>query len=152
MKEKLKQFLWIMPTPVFIIAMAIANYWLGTIMSNINLLYSNVGDYKYREEFTKTLITLVLIWTLIRAMTAIINKITNIKIIDTNYMKWIRKLTYSKISSITSIGTGGINSTINNIVQCNKQIIMYVVQLLPYIVPLQWFVIKNIKLLVYCQL
>ena len=47
MKEKLKQFLWIVPTPVFIIAMAIANYWLGTIMSNINLLYSNVGDYKY---------------------------------------------------------------------------------------------------------
>jgi len=31
-----------MPTPVFIIAMAIANYWLGTVMSNINLLYSNV--------------------------------------------------------------------------------------------------------------
>lgn len=135
MKEKLKQFLWIMPTPVFIIAMAIANYWLGTIMSNINLLYSNVGDYKYRGEFVKTLITLVLIWMLIRAMAVIINKITNIKIIDTNYMKWIRKLTYSKISSITSMGTGGINSTINNIVQCNKQIVMYVVQLLPYIVP-----------------
>lgn len=135
MKEKLKQFLWIMPTPVFIIAMAIANYWLGTIMSNINLLYSNVGDYKYRGEFVKTLITLVLIWMLIRAMAVIINKITNIKIIDTNYMKWIRKLTYSKISSITSMGTGGVNSTINNIVQCNKQIVMYVVELLPYIVP-----------------
>lgn len=145
MKEKLKQFLWIIPTPVFIIAMAIANYWLGTVMSNINLLYSNVGDYKYREEFAKTLITLVLIWTLIRAMTSVINKITNIKIIDTNYMKWIRKLTYSKISSITNMGTGGINSTINNIVQCNKQIIMYVVQLLPYIVPFAMVCHKEYK-------
>ena len=61
MKEKLKQFLWIMPTPVFIIAMAIANYWLGTIMSNINLLYSNVGDYKYREEYFISFIRITVI-------------------------------------------------------------------------------------------
>lgn len=114
-------------------------------MSNINLLYSNVGDYKYRGEFVKTLITLVLIWVLIRAMAVIINKITNIKIIDTNYMKWIRKLTYSKISSITSMGTGGINSTINNIVQCNKQIVMYVVELLQYIVPFAMVCHKEYK-------
>lgn len=58
MKEKLKQFLWIMPTPVFIIAMAIANYWLGTIMSNINLLYSNVETINTEKNLLRHLLHL----------------------------------------------------------------------------------------------
>ena len=50
-------------------------------------------------------------------------------------MKWIKKLTYSKVSSITSIGTGGISNVVHTLANCNKTMINTVIEVLPYIVP-----------------
>lgn len=125
---------WIIPIPVLIVIMAMLNYWLGSTMSNINLLYSNIESLT-KVEFVHSIAKLLGIWIILKCTNSIFSRLTNHRMLDRNYMKWIEKLTYSKVSSITSLGTGGLHNAIGTIAQCDKQMTITVVGTLPFIMP-----------------
>lgn len=129
----------VIPIPVFLIVIAILNYELGSLMNSINETYSQVSDFTKNEFFLRLIKTIVL-WAILNVFNVLFSKVNNLKMINKNYMKWVEKLTYSKISSITSIGTGGIANAISIIAQCDKAMVNIVINLLPYIVP---FIIIN---------
>lgn len=89
------------PLPIFLVVVAVLNYELGSLMAEINGTYSKVSEISKNEFFTE-LISTIALWTVLCIFNAIITKISNMKMLNKNYMKWIEKLTYSKVSSITS--------------------------------------------------
>ncbi len=129
----------VIPLPIFLVVVAILNYELGSLMAEINGTYSQVAEISKDEFFTK-LISTIALWTVLCIFNAIITKISNMKMLNRNYMKWIEKLTYSKVSSITSVGTGGISNAIHTVSQCDKAMVNTVINTLPYIMP---FIIIN---------
>nr|DAY75432.1 MAG TPA: ABC-type bacteriocin/lantibiotic exporter [Caudoviricetes sp.] len=129
----------VIPLPIFLVVVAILNYELGSLMAEINGTYSQASEIPKNEFFTK-LISTIALYTVLCIFNAIITKISNMKMLNKNYMKWIEKLTYSKVSSITSIGTGGISNAIHTVSQCDKAMVNTVINTLPYIMP---FIIIN---------
>ena len=132
--RKVVMSVWFIPIPVLLIIMALLNYWLGSTMSHINMLYSNIESLT-KAEFIQSIIKLVGLWIIIKSANSIFSRLTNHRMLDRNYMKWIEKLTYSKVSSITSLGTGGLHNAIGTIAQCDKAMTIAVVGTLPYIMP-----------------
>lgn len=122
------------PVAVFIILSAIFNYLLGNNIAKTNELYSNIGSYG-RLEFFKALIQLVIIWLVVRTFNQVIGKIEKHWLLDANYMKWIKKLTYSKLSSISTVSTGAANNAINTIAGCDKGMVDCVMMLIPNVIP-----------------
>lgn len=132
--ERLLILSWIIPIPVMLIITALLNYWLGTVMTDINSMYSNITNME-RDTFIIGVIKLIIIWLGIKLVNSIITRVSNHRILDTSFMKWIEKLTYSKVSSISTMGTGAIQNAINTIVGCDKMIINSVIGVLPFIAP-----------------
>lgn len=132
--ERLLMLSWIIPIPVMLIITALLNYWLGTVMTDINSMYSNITNME-RDTFIIGVIKLIIIWLGIKLVNSIITRVSNHRILDTSFMKWIEKLTYSKVSSISTMGTGAIQNAINTIVGCDKMIINSVIGVLPFIAP-----------------
>lgn len=144
MKEKFRKALlgiWIIPIPVLVMVMVLLNYFLGLMMSNINQLYSQVQDIT-KEDFLRGALTLVGIWIVLKCTNSYFTRTVNHRILDSNYMKWIEKLTYSKVSSITSLGTGGLHNAIQTIASCDKGMVITFAGALPFIAP---FVMMNVK-------
>lgn len=125
---------WLFPIPVLAIVLGLLSYELGNAMAKINSLYSTVTDIT-KEEFIKSMTSLVLVWLIFRLGNSIFSKIVNHRILDVNYMKWIEKLTNSKVSSITTIGVGGVHNAISTIAQCDKGILISIIGVLPNIIP-----------------
>lgn len=132
--RKILERLVVIPLPIFLIVVALLNYKLGSLMSTINETYSRVSEME-KTEFFSSLFQSISLWIVIGTINNLVAKISNIKMLNRNYMKWIKKLTYSKVSSITSIGTGGISNCVHTLANCNKTMINTVIEVLPYIVP-----------------
>lgn len=132
--RKILERLVVIPLPIFLIVVALLNYKLGSLMSTINETYSRVSEME-KTEFFSSLFQSISLWIVIGIINNLVAKISNIKMLNKNYMKWIKKLTYSKVSSITSIGTGGISNAVHTLANCNKTMINTVIEVLPYIVP-----------------
>lgn len=132
--RKILERLVVIPLPIFLIVVALLNYKLGSLMSTINETYSRVSEME-KTEFFSSLFHSISLWIVIGIINNLVAKISNIKMLNRNYMKWIKKLTYSKVSSITSIGTGGISNAVHTLANCNKTMINTVIEVLPYIVP-----------------
>lgn len=132
--ERLLMLSWIIPIPVMLIITALLNYWLGTVMTDINSMYSNITNME-RDTFIIGVVKLIIVWLGIKLVNSIVTRISNHRILDTSFMKWIEKLTYSKVSSISTMGTGAIQNAINTIVGCDKMIINSVIGVLPFIAP-----------------
>ena len=132
--RKILERLVVIPLPIFLIVVALLNYKLGSLMSTINETYSRVSEME-KTEFFSSLFQSISLWIVIGTINNLVAKISNIKMLNRNYMKWIKKLTYSKVSSITSIGTGGISNAVHTLANCNKTMINTVIEVLPYIVP-----------------
>lgn len=132
--RKILERLVVIPLPIFLIVVALLNYKLGSLMSTINETYSRVSEME-KTEFFSSLFQSISLWIVIGTINNLVAKISNIKMLNRNYMKWIKKLTYSKVSSITSIGTGGISNVVHTLANCNKTMINTVIEVLPYIVP-----------------
>ena len=132
--RKILERLVVIPLPIFLIVVALLNYKLGSLMSTINETYSRVSEME-KTEFFSSLFQSISLWIVIGAINNLIAKISNLKMLNKNFMKWIKKLTYSKVSSITSIGTGGISNAVHTLANCNKTMINTVIGVLPYIIP-----------------
>lgn len=132
--RKILERLVVIPLPIFLIVVALLNYKLGSLMSTINETYSRVSEME-KTEFFSSLFQSISLWIVIGAINNLIAKISNLKMLNKNFMKWIKKLTYSKVSSITSIGTGGISNAVHTLANCNKTMINTVIDVLPYIIP-----------------
>lgn len=132
--RKILKRLVVIPLPIFLIVVALLNYKLGSLMSTINETYSRVSEME-KTEFFSSLFQSISLWIVIGAINNLVAKISNIKMLNRNYMKWIKKLTYSKVSSITSIGTGGISNAVHTLANCNKTMINTVIGVLPCIIP-----------------
>lgn len=122
------------PVAVFIILSTVFNYLLGDNIAKTNELYSNIGSYD-RLEFFKALIQLVIIWLVVRTCNQTIGKIEKHWLLDANYMKWIKRLTYSKLSSISTVSTGAANNAINTIAGCDKGMVDCIMMLIPNVIP-----------------
>lgn len=122
------------PVAVFLILSTVLNYLLGQNIAKTNELYSNIGSYD-KLEFFKALIQLVIIWLVVRTFNQVIGKIEKHWLLDANYMKWIKKLTNSKLSSISTVSTGAANNAINTIAACDKGMVDCVMMLIPNVIP-----------------
>lgn len=125
---------WIIPIPVLAVVMGVLNYVLGERMTKINSLYASIEEIT-KTEFIHQMITLVGVWLIIRLANSVFSKIANHRIMDRNYMRWVEKLTYSKVSSITSIGTGGVHNAISAVSQADKMMLTCTITALPNITP-----------------
>lgn len=123
------------PVSLMLVITAILNYMLGQITTKVNTIYSRINELESRNEFIKTIVVLILIHTLIQLFNGIIVKVSSHRLLNKSYLKWIEKLTYSKVSSITGIGTGGIANAVNTLSVCDKQILATAVGMLPSIIP-----------------
>lgn len=132
--KKIMDALFVIPIPVFVVIVTVLNYCIGYITTNINKTYSSVAEFT-RSGFYNTLVKYIVLFAMLQVLNSLVWKICNMKTLNRNYMKWIEKLSYSKVSSITSIGTGGINNAINIISQCDKNMMNNVIRILPMIVP-----------------
>lgn len=133
-REKFAGVLMVIPIPVYLIVVSVLNYIMGSLMADINKMYSTVNTTEKSTFFHKLILTISM-WVIVMIANTLITKISNMKMLNKNYMKWISCLTYSKISSITKIGTGGISSAIHTISQCDKEMVDTVIMCLPYITP-----------------
>lgn len=133
-REKFAGVLMVIPIPVYLIVVSVLNYIMGSLMADINKMYSTVNTTEKSTFFHKLILTISM-WVIVMIANTLITKISNMKMLNKNYMKWISRLTYSKISSITKIGTGGISSAIHTISQCDKEMVDTVIMCLPYITP-----------------
>lgn len=133
-REKFAGGLMVIPIPVYLVVVSVLNYIMGSLMADINKMYSTVNTTEKGVFFHKLILTISM-WIIVMIVNTLITKISNMKMLNKNYMKWISRLTYSKISSITKIGTGGISSAIHTISQCDKQMVDTVIMCLPYITP-----------------
>lgn len=122
------------PIAVFIILSTIFNYLLGHNIAKTNELYSDISSYG-KLEFFNALIQLMLLWIILRVFNQVVGKINKHWLLDYNYLKWITKLTNSKLSSISSISTGTANNAINTIAMCNKGIVDCVMSIIPNVIP-----------------
>ena len=122
------------PIAVFVILSTIFNYLLGQNIAKTNELFSDISSYD-KFEFFNALIQLVILWVILRTFNQVIGKISKHWMLDYNYLKWITKLTNSKLSSISSISTGTANNAINTIASCNKGITDYSMAIIPNIIP-----------------
>lgn len=132
--RKFTEVLMVVPIPVYLIVLSVLNYIMGSLMADINKMYSTVNATEKNTFFRKLILTIG-VWIIVMIFNTLITKISNMKMLNKNYMKWISRLTFSKISSITKIGTGGISSAINTISQCDKEMVETVIMCLPYITP-----------------
>lgn len=132
--NKITEVLLMIPIPVYLVIVAVLNYIMGSLMADINKMYSAVTETQKTEFFVRIISTIIL-WIIIMIFDTAIVKISNMRMLNRNYMKWISKLTFSKVSSITKVGTGGISSAVHTISQCDKEMINTVMNVLPYIVP-----------------
>ena len=132
--NKITEVLLMIPIPVYLVIVAILNYVMGSLMAYINKMYATVTETQQTEFFVRIISTIIL-WIIIMIFDTAIVKISNMRMLNRNYMKWISKLTFSKVSSITKVGTGGISSAVHTISQCDKEMINTVMNVLPYIVP-----------------
>jgi len=135
----------IIPIPIWIILSTIFNYLLGSNIAKINELYSNVAKYDSKSSFTKTLLGLVLIWLVVKIANQVVGKVEKSILLNKNYMKWITKLTTSKLSSISSISTGAANNAIHTIAGCDKDMVEYALAIIPNIMPFVMLCIKEYK-------
>lgn len=133
-KERVTTISWVIPIPVMIIVSAILTYWIGAVMTEINSLYSNVADVS-RHEFMTTIVKLIAIWITVKLVNSFISTLSSRRVLDKGFMKWINKLTYSSVSSISKIGTGGIQNAIGTIAQCDRAMVNSVVNILPFLAP-----------------
>lgn len=117
-----------------LIFVAILNYSLSSAITKVNKTYSDIQNLQ-KSEFFSTVIMYIVIWASLFIVNNLVVKINNMKMLNKNYMKWIEKLTFSRVSSITEIGTGGISSAINTIAACNKYMVNIVIAMLPNIMP-----------------
>lgn len=124
----------IIPIPVWIILSTIANYFVGDNVAKVNSLYSHVSEYS-REEFLFAILKLIGLWVVLRLVNQVVGKIEKARILNYNYMKWITKLTTSKLSTISSVSTGAANSAIHTIAACDKGMVEYALAIIPNIVP-----------------
>ena len=122
------------PVAVFVILSTIFNYLLGQNIARTNELYSNISSYN-KMEFFNALIQLILMWVILRAFNQVVGKINKHWLLDYNYLKWITKLTNSKLSSISTISTGAANNAINTISMCNKGMVDCVMSIIPNVIP-----------------
>ena len=83
MKKKLNKIyrkvvmsVWIIPIPVLLIIMTLLNYWLGSTMSQINMLYSSIESLT-KTEFIQNIIKLVGLWIIIKSANSIFSRLTN---------------------------------------------------------------------------
>lgn len=123
-----------MPIAVFVILSTIFNYLLGQNIAKTNELYSDISSYD-KLEFFNALIQLMVLWIILRAFNQVVGKINKHWLLDYNYLKWITKLTNSKLSSISTISTGAANNAINTISMCNKGMVDCVMSIIPNIIP-----------------
>ena len=133
--NKITEVLLVIPIPVYLVIVAVLNYVMGSLMAGINKMYSTVTAETEKTEFFTALISTITIWLLVMVFNTLITKISNMKLLNRNYMKWISKLTFSKVSSITKVGTGGISAAVNTISQCDKEMVNTIMNVLPYIMP-----------------
>lgn len=122
------------PLPIWMILATLLNYAMGTVMAKINDVYSNIINYD-KNEFMKTILILVAIWTVTRVLNQVVGKVSKHTMLNRNYMKWITKLTRSKLATISSITTGSATNAINSIAMCDKEIVNCVLAIIPNIVP-----------------
>lgn len=133
-REKFAGVLMVIPIPVYLIVVSVLNYIMGSLMADINKMYSTVNTTEKSTFFHKLILTISM-WVIVMIANTLITKISNMKMLNKNYMRWISRLTYSKVSSITKIGTGGISSAVHTISQCDKEMVDTVITCLPYITP-----------------
>ena len=124
----------VIPMPVLLILVAILNYSLGSAIAKVNKTYSDIQNLQ-KSEFFSTVIMYIAIWVFLFIMNNLVIKINNMRLLNKNYMKWIERLTFSRVSSITEVGTGGISSAINTIASCDKYMVNIVIAMLPNIMP-----------------
>lgn len=123
------------PTAVLLTITVILNYLMGKTISDMNSLYSSITNYSNRNEFIAILVKLIVSWVVIRLVNSIFGKIQKNKLLDESYLKWIVKLTRSKLSSITNVTTGAANSAISAISMDDKTMLNCVVGIIPSLVP-----------------
>lgn len=143
------------PIAVFLILSTITNYLMGQNIAKVNELYSDITKYE-KMEFVYTLLKLIALWMIIRIINQTIGKVTKHWLLNHNYMKWITKLTNSKLSSISSVSTGAANNAINTIAACDKGMVDSVMSIIPNIIPFfmlckkEWEVAGILPVLVNC--
>ena len=122
------------PITVWLIAATILNYILGSTAAAINESYSEVQNMT-KEQFFCTIIKLICAWAIIKLLNQSVAKISRHKMLNSNYMKWIKKLTYSKLASISNISTGVANDAIHTIAACDKGMVDCFLAMIPNVVP-----------------
>jgi ABC-type bacteriocin/lantibiotic exporter with double-glycine peptidase domain len=132
------------PSIVFLILAGILNYAMGQAMLNINTLYSEVTEYE-KVEFILNLVQFVAIWFILRLFNGTIGKIEKNKMLDENYLKWITRLTKSKLSSISKLTTGAAHNAISAIAGADKQMLNCIFGSIPSLYPFIILCIREYK-------
>ena len=132
------------PSIVFLILAGILNYAMGQAMLNINTLYSEVTEYE-RVEFTISLVQFVVIWFILRLFNGTVGKIEKNKMLDENYLKWITRLTKSKLSSISKLTTGAAHNAIGAIAGADKQMLNCIFGSIPSLYPFIILCVREYK-------
>lgn len=131
------------PTGVYLLLSGILNYVLGEKISKYNEVLANVTDYSVRGTFVKDLTMTLVIILIVRIFNQAVGKVNKHTLNDRNYMRWIRKLSNSKLSSISNATTGAINNAITSIAADEKQIVNGIAEIIPNIVPFAMLCIKE---------
>ncbi len=123
------------PIPVFLIVSTLLNYLLGDNQHRFTNLFSKVANCEKRTDFVIAFFNLVIAWFFIRVTNEIVGKVEKHAMLDSNYMKWIERLTRAKLSSISTVTTGVLNNAINSIAGCDKRMVDNLMSIIPNLIP-----------------
>ena len=85
-REKFAEGLMVIPIPVYLIVVSVLNYIMGSLMADINKMYSTVNTTEKGVFFHKLILTISM-WVIVMIANTLITKISNMKMLNKNYMK-----------------------------------------------------------------
>ena len=131
------------PTGVYLLLSGVLNYLLGEKISKYNEVLANVTDYSIRGTFVKDLTMTLVIILIVRVFNQSVGKVNKHTLNDRNYMRWIKKLSNAKLSSISNATTGALSNAITSIAANEKQIVNHTAELIPNIFPFVMLCVKE---------
>ena len=123
------------PAAVLLILSGVFNYILGQKISKYNEILSSLSEYKTRTDFINDVFYILIVLLVVRIFNQAVGKVNKHSLNDRNYMKWIKKLSHSKLASISNATTGALDNAIVSIAADEKKLTEYVCNIIPNIVP-----------------
>ena len=123
------------PTAVLLVLSGVFNYLLGQKVSEYNEILANLSEYTTRQSFIKDVLYILVVLLIVRVFNQTVGKVNKHSLNDKNYMKWIKKLSHSKLASISNATTGALDNAIVSIAADEKKLTEYVCNIIPNVVP-----------------